>query len=347
MGNTMIKNAENRLRTLIINMTKNCNLSCSFCSADPIMSDSSIKQRSDLDLVVQEILENKEGKYLKYDRFAITGGEPFINLPLLERIIEVILNYDENASILINTNGTYLTPSIIKYLNGFPNIRLNISLDGLFNSERDLFTSLLSNWRNGYETLSAIKLAENIEINNVLPLEKILSFEFAMELDLIQSYFPKAIIKCSIDHTTKNLNNFSIDDAWKFQRLIMRLEELGIRKRIIFTKFNFQTGFSCDGRYEHQLMWNGEFDNACTRPGIQGCGRFYEQMKPGMYDLMMRIVSGVEEHKLLESPPDYPNWNYRTDIGYVGKRWDHTAKFKHSNFKYKNKAMEIAIKEVN
>lgn len=344
----MIKNDENRQRTLIVNITKNCNLACSFCSADTIMSDSSIKQRSDLDLVVQEILENREGKYLKYDRFAITGGEPFINLPLLERIIEVILNHDEFAPILINTNGTYLTPDIVRYLNEFPNISLNVSLDGLFNSERDLFTSLLSNWRNGYETLSAIKFAENIQINNVLPLDKILSFEFAMELDLLQAYFPNATIRCSLDHSSGNLNKFSIDDAWKFQRLIMRLEELGIRHRIVFSRFSFWTGSSCDGRYEHQLMWNGEFDNtSCTRPGIQGCGRFYEEMKPGMYDLMMRIVSGVDEHKLLESPSDYPNWNYRTDIGYVGKRWDHTAKFKHSNFKYKNKAMEIAIKEVN
>lgn len=343
----MIKNAENRQRTLIINMTKNCNLACSFCSADHTMSDGNIKQISDLDLVVQDILDNKDGKQLKYDRFAITGGEPFINLPLLEKIIEVILNYDENAPLIINTNGTYLTPRIIMYLNQFPNIRLNISLDGLFDSERDLFTSLTSNWRNGYETLSAIKLAENVEINNVVSLEKVLSFEFAMELDLIQSYFPKAAIKCSLDHSTGNLNKFSIDDAWKFQRLVMRLEELGIRDRIIFTKFNYWDGFSCDGRYEHQLMWDGKFRTSCSRPGVQGCGRFYEEMKPGMYDLMMRIISGVDEHALLKSPQDYPKWSYRTDIGYVGKRWDHTAKFKHSNFKYKNKATEILIKEVN
>lgn len=101
-------------KTLVLTVTHDCNLACSYCyehqKTEKVMSPD-VAKRS-----IIETFENSDG----YDEINIDfmGGEPFLNFPLIKEISEWIWSRDWEKSYIISasTNGTKIHGRIKKWL---------------------------------------------------------------------------------------------------------------------------------------------------------------------------------------------------------------------------------------
>lgn len=294
---------------LTIYLTKKCNLDCSFCGNKINMNDDT-KPVSDLDV----ILENHLFKYGdNYHAFAISGGEPLIDSIKLEKVLSVLLSHSLDKPIIINTNACYLTDNMVAVFNTFPNIKINISLDGLSNDERGLFKLLGNDYKFGYGTLDCIKKINNKEISLVITNENLNNFNLPLEIDLMYKYF-NCDIKISLDSTKEALQNFSVDNAYDFQLLVEKLELLNLLNNGVIIK-NFFDGI-CNGKNIKAMSWTGEIFYECVENG-NNCNYRRKNMKIGMYDLLYNIYNAYN-FKFDRTAQDKPN--YDNQIGYQGER---------------------------
>lgn len=114
-----------------LHLTDRCNLRCSYCYLPHVREDmSSETGRSSIDAIFRSAVANgfKQVK-LKY-----AGGEPLLRFPLVEELHRYARQLAEQHDIelegVVLSNGTLLTPEIVRALNFF-GLRLMISLDGL------------------------------------------------------------------------------------------------------------------------------------------------------------------------------------------------------------------------
>ena len=126
--------AENSLHQLILQVTQQCNLRCSYCvysgnykhtrtHSNKRMSFETAKKAIDFFLARStEKAEIVVGFY---------GGEPLLEFELIQRCVEYLNSQVEGKRIKYNmtTNGTLLTESIVDYLVE-QDIQIHISLDG-------------------------------------------------------------------------------------------------------------------------------------------------------------------------------------------------------------------------
>lgn len=114
-----------------LHLTDRCNLRCSYCYLPHVREDmSSETGRASIDAIFRSAVANgfKQVK-LKY-----AGGEPLLRFPLVEELHRYARQLAEQHDIelegVVLSNGTLLTPEIVRALNFF-GLRLMISLDGL------------------------------------------------------------------------------------------------------------------------------------------------------------------------------------------------------------------------
>lgn len=118
---------------LVINVSHNCNLRCKYCFA----STGSYNGKRDLmnletaDKTLEWFLKQaKESKVLNLNLF---GGEPLVNIPLVEYIVkrceDLEKEYDKKIYITISTNGTIMNENLLKLIKDY-DIGLQISIDG-------------------------------------------------------------------------------------------------------------------------------------------------------------------------------------------------------------------------
>ena len=94
-----------------INITNACNARCKFCS------NEANKNYGDLDLVeLKNILDQVHDKI---SRFSISGGETLLYPEKLEKLLDLLDNY--NIRITLNTNGVFLKDNV-DLLNKYNNI---------------------------------------------------------------------------------------------------------------------------------------------------------------------------------------------------------------------------------
>lgn len=321
---------------LTIYITKSCNLDCGFCiNADNMSSDT--KMSKDLDKHLEEYLAKNPGKH---KLFAISGGEPLIDFDKLSRVLEVILNMEPDAEIMLNTNGTYISSTFIHKINQFPQIKLIISIDGLTAKPRGLLNLLSEEYKGGYETLMLIQRANNKEINFVITREMLNNFNLAFEVLTLKTLF-NCKINLSLDTNKESLKSFTIDDIFKVQKFIMRLESLGIYGDNLQFKNMFDN--DCNGKNIQAMNWDGSLYHECEHSGY-ACSYMRSNMKVGFYDLLHKICN-VGKFKFDAKLEDKPV--YSTDVGFVGKRYTLEPLRKHANFEYKNKNLNIPIKQVD
>lgn len=84
---------------LYIKITDSCNAKCQFCSNKEMQDYGQL----DLDKLKYVITHLKEKDML--NRIAITGGEPLLNLPLLNKVLNLIFDILPKAFVTLNTNG--------------------------------------------------------------------------------------------------------------------------------------------------------------------------------------------------------------------------------------------------
>lgn len=313
-------------KLLRILTTDKCNLSCSFCNQKEQMS-SYPKPIKNLDDILEDHLSTNH-----YDGFCISGGEPFVDLKSLEKILGVLIPQDK--TITINTNGTYLNSTILENLVQYDNVRLQISIDGLTGEFRGLNT-LISKY--GIHLINLIKEFPRKNINFVVPRKRLNQFELATEILSLSLIF-KCKVQLLIDEN--EYKDYGIDDAFNLQNLLIRLN-------LINAAYSVNSFFNseCNGDCNLDLYWDGRFVKECSIVG-SGCTQMRNAMKPGLYDLLRKIVTVTNEDYNLGN---VENYFYSLETNYKNK--DDTMfkpTFKHSidgNRRFLNNS-SISIKEV-
>ena len=122
---------ENEL-TFAIQLTKDCNMSCSYCYQKKLTaknSDIISTEMIDNILLFIEMSAEKINKKILPSKIKFTGGEPLLNDETV-RIINYAANKWPDAKLFIQTNGI----NIIKYLHSLPLEKIDcfsVSLDGI------------------------------------------------------------------------------------------------------------------------------------------------------------------------------------------------------------------------
>lgn len=298
------------MSNLTILITDKCNLACDFCTNKEIMADKT-RPSKELDVLLEQFLLTTK---TAYKTFHISGGEPLINLPMLEEVLSVILSYNQEAIINIYTNGCYLTEDLADILNCYPNIKVNISIDRISCGERGFFKLLEEDYKRGYLNVKAILKLRNKTLRSVLKREDFRSFTLAAELLMLSRFF-QATLLIDNDWSIENLNNFDLDDVYNVGELIFRLEELYNDKDKVY--FNKMFERPCQGECSDTFKWDGEVIEGCHLQSVSGCQMLRHKFKPGVYDLLSQLVNfkTFEFDTQLEDKPRYDK-----AVGFIGER---------------------------
>lgn len=120
-----------KLKNVIIEVTKNCNLNCIHCCVDSKVSHKEEITILDIRRVFENISKNFDKKEIIV---CLTGGEPLVRNDIFS-IIKEIRDFDFYVTMV--TNGTLLTEKKVKLLKESGIKEIGISLDG--NEEFNLF----------------------------------------------------------------------------------------------------------------------------------------------------------------------------------------------------------------
>ena len=125
------------LQTIVLNVTNQCNLSCSYCyefGADKIATPEGKPKFMDWETAkasVDYLFESAVGRSSVHITFF--GGETLMNFPLLQRVVEYAniesKNRNVNIDFSLTTNATLLTPKVIDFL-AEQRIGVTVSMDG-------------------------------------------------------------------------------------------------------------------------------------------------------------------------------------------------------------------------
>jgi len=125
----------NRVESLVLQVTQNCNMRCSYCSftyGDNVRSRSHNKRSMDHALAIKAIdFYYNHTKDAKRVNISFYGGEPLLEFELIKQLILYSLAKFEGKDIYFNitTNAILLTPERLKFLASH-NTTLMVSLDG-------------------------------------------------------------------------------------------------------------------------------------------------------------------------------------------------------------------------
>lgn len=151
---------EKEVINLVMNISQDCNLRCTYCFA------STGHYKGKRTLMSKEVADKtltwffEQAKCSKVLNLHLFGGEPLINIPLVEYIVEKckILEKEYSKKIFINvcTNGTILNEKLLKLIKD-NEIGMQISIDGP-KEVHDKYRPM-ANGNSSYD-----KLAENMSI---------------------------------------------------------------------------------------------------------------------------------------------------------------------------------------
>lgn len=290
-------------KVFIFRVTNTCNYSCSFCINEESMQDKRINP--DIINILDNYLKENQSQF---EGFSISGGEPFSKSGLLEQAINIFLQYipeGSNRGLTIHTNGTYLNEDIVNVFNSIPEIHINVSLDGIYNGERNI-QYLVDNAIFGIGVLSSIKKLKNKSITVVIDNFKNKTRDLATELFILSNTFGCEIL-VRLNEKPEALKQLNLDDVIGLQKLIIRLMELDLWKtKVSLAKF-FRNECSCDNV---TLLPSGQIINPNRnhdKENVKGCKPLYYEMLPGMYELISKIILDSDniyiETDLDTSPP--------------------------------------------
>ena len=113
------------LALLVLRITQRCNLACRYCYA--AWEGDTEKADMTAEMAIRAVEEAcPPGGTLKIQ---FTGGEPLLNLPVMEAVWQYGQESGRHLRLAVQTNGTLLTPQTLKAL-GRMKCALGVSLDG-------------------------------------------------------------------------------------------------------------------------------------------------------------------------------------------------------------------------
>lgn len=193
---------------LYISINDICNAKCDFCNVHRTDSNKANFNLLKLEKVLKE-LKNKD----RLNRIAITGGETFLNINLLNSLIDCIANTIENPFITINTNGSMLHK--IKDIKNIDKISgIHISRHHYEDFKNDEIFGIKT------ATLSDIEKINNEYSNSLIRLNCNLIKGYIDNYDEVKRYLDMAI-KSSVFRVgfvgLMELNNFCKDNYINFK----------------------------------------------------------------------------------------------------------------------------------
>ena len=127
-NNIKKENDYNILKKVVINISNNCNLSCTYCYADG-GNYGMMNQLMNIDAADKIIDQLVSRRIQCIKRLILFGGEPFLNIDLFVYIIEKLSKNIEIQKIETVTNGTILNKKVEMMINNYHPF-LTVSLDG-------------------------------------------------------------------------------------------------------------------------------------------------------------------------------------------------------------------------
>jgi len=118
--------------TALVTLNLDCNLACPYCYEDHFRGKKYMSEAT-ADLLVETLLHGPiaEGKEVRLDFY---GGEALLSQPLVERIArpvhEAAARSGSHFSFMLVTNGTLLTPAVVKQLRPLGLDGARITMDG-------------------------------------------------------------------------------------------------------------------------------------------------------------------------------------------------------------------------
>lgn len=129
------KENKNVLGRLVLHLANGCNLRCMYCYANggTYHSENQLMDKKTVDQAIKKI-------YSKFDHILgiqLFGGEPLLNLDMMEYICSKFSEYDPEVEFGIVTNGTLINEQFIQIAKKY-NIHTTISYDGDYNINNKL-----------------------------------------------------------------------------------------------------------------------------------------------------------------------------------------------------------------
>ena len=149
------------IRTLLLELTRECNLSCAHC----------FRGESENKYMNPDFLNKIFKNTARINTLLLTGGEPLLAINQLRRLREIIMSDRTNISdITIVTNGTILTDEIIEILKDL-STRANLEIK----VSNDIFHELELEKNNLKEKKveNIIKLQKHFNVDLSMPNEKV------------------------------------------------------------------------------------------------------------------------------------------------------------------------------
>lgn len=113
-------------RRLKIQLGLSCNFSCSYCNQSSEIHKASITKLDDVEPFLASLRENIEGEP---DRVELWGGEPFVYVAKLEKLLPGLRELYPNTQFTTITNGSLFTDRVFALIDEY-DIALSISHDG-------------------------------------------------------------------------------------------------------------------------------------------------------------------------------------------------------------------------
>jgi radical SAM protein with 4Fe4S-binding SPASM domain len=309
------------LRKIRVEVNFACNLACDYC----LVFKNQLKQlNKEMNLYTAKRIVEFYKNNIKDGSVMISGGEPFLNWPVVKFFIEEIKD-----PIKIFTNGTILTPEILSILKKSSPVRVMVSLDGQrkdnkfrkFKDGREVYFQVIKNIKLLKKNKIKIGIASLCLNSNVKHLSQIVKFFYKnLGIKYIGFNFPHFIKEKNLDidmeeYTQQMIKifDFAIQNKIYIDQLAKRFNPL-ITKRFRFYACKLlgeQITFYPDGKTTYcskidtlsssekynldyflsVIPINNSFCKNCPAIGICGGGCFW--------DGIVRFKYGVDERECI------------------------------------------------
>lgn len=210
------------LRQLILEVTEKCNLKCKYCYQNKLdknrkgawhLKDMSWEIAKDsVDYFIKKISHPKRTTSKGSCYLSFYGGEPLLNIGLIEKCIEYIrsLDLDDIITYYVTTNATIIDDRIADFLEK-NNIYLLVSLDGpkYENDRNRIFKNGNGSYDKIVKNLEFIKnnypdyFRQNISFNSVYNARSDLKAIIAFYAKLRASFMPDLKVRFSFDSVSE------------------------------------------------------------------------------------------------------------------------------------------------
>lgn len=275
LSSTLEKKSYNKLQHLRLLITNKCNLDCIYCYANGGSYNQELKDMSKD--VLKRTIDFFYSKYDYINQISFFGGEPLINVSLIEYACDYInefcsLNNKQLPKYSIVTNGTLINNRALKLIDKYK-IAVNVSIDGpksLNDSQRkykNTNNSVFDDVDKGLVQLRkiqsfSIEATCSIKINdfnlNYKDIEYFLRDRYSVSRVNVSSIL-------AIDHVNKELkiaeeenrlvslvdNFFSVNENFTFNDIIIKL------LNIYFSDY-FCSSFCDAGLTQFTVIMNGD-----------------------------------------------------------------------------------------